>query len=113
MSNEAGGKGPDGGGAAGYVPAPIDTSTVSLPGELDDLTELLAQNAHDLWARLRLEQGWRWGPARDDARKEHPALVPYAWLPESEKQADRDTAVGTLKAILALGYRIERRSQVP
>ncbi len=31
-----------------------------------------------------------------------------AGLPESEKQADRDTAVGRLKLILTLGYRIEK-----
>lgn len=34
--------------------------------------------------------------------------MPYEALPESEKQADRDTVVGTLKAIRALGYRVER-----
>jgi hypothetical protein len=91
-----------------YRPEPVDTSGVVLPAELGALTELLAQNAHDLWARLRIEQGWRWGPERNDARREHPSLVPYADLPESEKQADRDTAIGTLKVILARGYRIEQ-----
>jgi hypothetical protein len=91
-----------------YHPEPIDTSGVALPPGLEELTEQLARNAHDLWARLRIEQGWRWGPERSDARKEHPSLVPYALLPESEKQADRDTAIGTLKVILARGYRIER-----
>jgi len=91
-----------------YRPHPIDTSRVALPDDLAELTERLAQNAHDLWARLRIEQGWRWGPERSDARKEHPSLVPYERLPESEKQADRDTVIGTLGAIVALGYRIER-----
>jgi ryanodine receptor 2 len=113
VSDAASGKNPDGARAAGYVPAPVDTSAVSLPVELDELTEVLARNAHDLWARLRLEQGWRWGPARDDVRKEHPALVPYEALPESEKQADRETAVGTLKAILAFGYRIDKVTGTP
>jgi hypothetical protein len=32
--------------------------------------------------------------------------VPYAELPESEKRYDCEAAIGTLKAILALGYRI-------
>ena len=94
-----------------YVPAPVDTSAVFLSPDLAELTEVLARNAHDLWARLRIEQGWRWGPARDDTRMEHPSLVPYDALPESEKQTDRDTAVGTVKAILALGYRVERASR--
>ncbi len=113
MSDDAGGQGAGGARGARFVPVPVDTSRVSLPPELDALTEVLARNAHDLWARLRLAQGWRWGPARDDARKEHPSLVPYEALPESERQADRDTAVGTLKAILALGYRIERPEAAP
>ncbi len=92
-----------------YKPKPIDTSFVELPSELMELTERLAENAHDNWAKLRFAQGWTWGPERDDAAKKHPDLVPYAALPESEKEYDRKTAMETLKAILALGYRIERR----
>ena len=49
-----------------------------------------------------------WGPRRDDKAKNHPCLVPYALLPEEEKEYDRQTALETLKTILALGYRIER-----
>lgn len=89
-----------------YTPAPIDTSRIVLGVELTQLTELLSRNAHDVWARQRLADGWRWGPARDDARKEHPSLVAYDALPESEKELDRQTAMQTLRAILALGFRI-------
>lgn len=89
-----------------YRPRPIDTSAVSLPPELDALTERLAENAHDLWAALRLADGWTLGPRRDDSAKEHPCLIPYAELPESEKAYDRQTALGTLKAMLALGYQV-------
>ena len=91
-----------------YEPAPIDTSTIDLPAELERLTERLAENAHDLWARRRLADGWTYGPQRDDESKKHPCLVLYADLPDSEKRYDRDAAMGTLKAILALGYRIEK-----
>ena len=34
--------------------------------------------------------------------------MPYEELPESEKVYDRNTAMLTLKAIVALGYRIEK-----
>ena len=91
-----------------YTPAPIDTSRVALPAELDLLTERLAKNTHDLWARQRFKDGWVWGAQRDDSKKRHPCLVPYEELPESEKIYDRETALGTLKAIIALGYKIER-----
>ena len=91
-----------------YEPKPIDTGAVELPDELLELTELLAENAHDNWARSRIAEGWSFGLARDDTAMEHPCLVPYAQLPDSEKEYDRDTAMETLKAVVALGYRIER-----
>lgn len=90
-----------------YCPAPLDTSAVTLAPELIALTERLAENTHDLWAATRLAQGWTFGPARDDTAKKHPCLIPYADLPESEKTYDRETALGTLRAILALGYTIQ------
>lgn len=91
-----------------YQPKPLDTSAVALPEELVALTEYLAENAHDLWAAQRMADGWQYGPQRDDARKLHPCLVPYSDLPDAEKQYDRSAAMETLKAILLLGYRIER-----
>ena len=87
-----------------YTPTPIDTSAVVLPPDLSALTERLAEHTHDLWAAQRLADGWTLGPKRDDAAKTHPGLVPYAELSESEKQYDRATAMGTLKAVLALNY---------
>lgn len=91
-----------------YKPSPIETSGVSLSKDLLDLTEILAENAHDLWAAQRISEGWRYGAERDDKKKEHPDLVPYAELPGSEKEYDRIAAMETLRAIIALKFRIER-----
>ena len=91
-----------------YEPRPVDTSGVSLGSDLQELTELLAQNAHDIWARQRLQDGWTWGSERDDTTKKHPCLVPYAELPDSEKVYDRNTAMETIKVLLSLGYRLQR-----
>ena len=91
-----------------YKPKPINTSQVELDGEIVELTEQLAENAHEVWARRRLAEGWRYGPRRDETKKEHPSLVPYEALPEAEKEYDRSTAIETLKVMLALGYRIEK-----
>ena len=91
-----------------YDPESIDVSRVTLTPEILALTERLAENTHEHWSRRRLAEGWRYGPRRDDAKKEHPGLVPYAELTESEKDYDRLTAMETLKAILALGYRIDK-----
>ncbi len=87
-------------------PLPIDTTAVRLPIELTRLAERLARNAHEVWARERIADGWTYGPNRDDRRKEHPCLVPYDELPESEKKYDRSTSMETLKAICSLGFRI-------
>lgn len=92
-----------------YQPKPIDTAKVTLSPEILALTEQLAENAHDLWAAQRLADGWRLGDVRDDAKKLHPCLIAYADLPESEKQYDRQAAMETLKAIVALGYHIEKQ----
>ena len=91
-----------------YKPAPRDTSGVVLPRPIEALTELLARNTHENWARQRIAEGWQYGPRRDDERKEHPNLVPYEELSEADKEYDRSTAMETIKAILALGYRIEK-----
>ena len=89
-----------------YNPQPIDTSGVSLPEDLRRLTELLAENAHDLFAQKRMAEGWTYGPERDDKKKTNPTLVSYSELPESEKEYDRVMAMETLKTIISLGYNI-------
>ncbi|MGN0885027.1 MAG: RyR domain-containing protein [Candidatus Spyradosoma sp.] len=91
-----------------YVPAPADTRAVEIPRELAELAEMLSKNTHEVWARTRFEQGWRWGETRDDARKLHPCLIPYEELSEDEKTFDRNTALETIRLILALGFRISR-----
>ena len=91
-----------------YVPHLLDTSDTILPESLTPLIEALAENVHDTWAKGRMDDGWTHGPVRDDAKKQHPCLVPYADLPESDKAYDRDTAVSTLKFICKMGYRIKK-----
>ncbi|MBQ6140230.1 MAG: Ryanodine receptor Ryr [Kiritimatiellae bacterium] len=89
-------------------PQSTDTGDVVLPESLMPLIEALAENVHDTWAKGRIDEGWTYGPVRDDARKQHPCLVPYSDLPESEKAYDRATAISTLKFICKMGYRIGR-----
>lgn len=89
-----------------YTPQPIDTTDVTLDERLTALIEQMAKNVHEVWAQSRIIQGWKYGPRRDDDLKTHPCLVLYEELPEEEKQYDRDTAIGTLKLILKLGFHI-------
>ena len=91
-----------------YRPKPIEASESALSADILELTEILAENAHETWASQRLADGWRFGPQRDDSKKEHPSLIRYAELSESEKEYDRRIALDTLRAIQAAGYRIEK-----
>ena len=91
-----------------YVPNPVDTAGVTLPDGLLELTEQIAENVHENWAAGRIAEGWTYGETRDDVQKTTPCLVPYADLPEAEKAYDRNTALQTLKLIMALGYTIEK-----
>jgi hypothetical protein len=94
-----------------YQPQPLDTSHVELTDEISELTELLAKNTHDVWARQRMAEGWVYGPKRDDSKKEHPGLIPYEELSNSEQEYDRNTALETLRLILALGYDILKNNE--
>lgn len=91
-----------------YIPQPIDTKEVALPEELMELVEAMAKNVHEVWAETRIEQGWTFGPERNDSLKHHPCLIPYEELPEEEREYDRNTAIGTLKLIQKLGFKITR-----
>lgn len=90
-----------------YIPQPIDTSNVELPKELNVLVEAMAKNVHEVWAQTRISQGWSYGSERNDELKQHPCLIPYEELPEEEREYDRNTAISTLKFIVANGYKIE------
>lgn len=94
-----------------YNPVPESTENVVVPDEILELCEEMARNAHEVWATTRMEQGWTYGPTRDDAKKEHPCLVPYDELSEKEKQYDRDTALETLKLIIKYGYEIKEKKE--
>lgn len=91
-----------------YIPKPENLDGIQLSDELNGLVEAMAKNVHEVWAESRISQGWTYGPERNDALKHHPCLVAYEELPEEEKAYDRDTAVGTLKLILKLGFKITK-----
>lgn len=84
-----------------YIPNPKIIEHIRLPDKLNDLVEKLAENTHDQWALGRINEGWTYGPERNDIKKTHPCLVPYADLPDSEKEYDRRTSLETLKFVIS------------
>lgn len=45
----------------GYKPAPLDLSEVKLLPPQEVLVDKLAENAHNVWAKDRIKQGWTYG----------------------------------------------------
>jgi hypothetical protein len=88
---------------------PFESPDPELSPEVLAIAEILARHVHDSWVRVRLAQGWRNGPRRDDRKKEHPCLVPYDELSEEEKESDRQTTLATLRALSDLGFEIRKR----
>lgn len=94
-----------------YTPNPLNTSGIHLSESINEIIELLAKNTHDNWAAKRISEGWRYGSRRDEIRKEHPCLVEYEELPESEKELDRIAVREVIRTILILGYQIEKKRE--
>ena len=91
-----------------YTPSPVDTANIQLPEELMALAEAISKNVHEVWAKNRMNEGWTYGPVRDDQKRQTPCLVPYEDLPEEEKAYDRNTALATLKFIVAKVFEIHK-----
>lgn len=94
-----------------YEPHPIDVDSIPLDGDLEELQEAIAENAHDIWAKARRDEGWSYGKERDDVNKQHPDLIPYTALPDSEKEYDRIVAFNTIKLVKKLGFEIVKRNK--
>ena len=91
-----------------YKPQPINTDDIILDEEILILSELLASAVHDQWSIGRINEGWTYGPKRNDEKKTTPCLIPYNELPDNEKAFDRNTAVLTLKLIQKLGFTLKK-----
>lgn len=91
-----------------YEPHPIDLSDVEISDDLIELREAIAENAHEVWAYNRKQEGWTYGPERDDAKKLHPDMIAYNRLPESEKLYDREMAMNTIKLLKKLGWELKK-----
>ena len=91
-----------------YEPHPIDLSDVEISDDLIELREAIAENAHEVWAYNRKQEGWTYGPERDDAKKLHPDMIAYNKLPESEKLYDREMAMNTIKLLKKLGWKLTK-----
>ena len=56
--------------------------------------------SHVTWCNEKYAAGWKFGPVKDAAKKEHPCLVPYNDLPVEQQEKDH-VYVAVVKAVLA------------
>ncbi|XP_030299703.1 ryanodine receptor 3 isoform X3 [Sparus aurata] len=92
---------------ASFIPTPVETGQVVMPLHLEKVRDKLAENIHELWGMNKIELGWSYGKRiRDDNKRQHPCLVDFSKLPETEKNYNLQMSTETLKTLLALGCRV-------
>jgi hypothetical protein len=78
--------------------------------------EVLAEAEHSYWMVERMLAGWRYGRKRDDDNKRHNLLIPYAQLPQVQREKDRRLVRGQdsesetkdyIALVQQIGFRIE------
>ncbi|XP_041921605.1 ryanodine receptor 2 isoform X1 [Alosa sapidissima] len=89
-----------------FTPMPVDSSQVAFPPQLEQIREKLAENLHELWLISMVDQGWIYGPVKEENKKHHPDLVEFSKLPDQEKNLNLQAAQETLRTLLALGVHI-------
>ena len=47
-----------------------------------------ASATHESWLAKKVADGWKYGPAKDPDKKEHPCCVPYGHLPNAQQRKD-------------------------
>lgn len=72
----------------------VEPTEEQLKSQLDGVRFFLrtpnatSEQNHENWMKCRLADGWKHGPVKDEAKKEHPDLIPYCKLPEVERAKD-------------------------
>ena len=84
----------------------IITKEIISEKSFEIIIEVLSKKVHDQWMAGRISEGWKYGKELDGGKKEHPSIIPYEELPESEKEYDRQTVLATLTGLLENGYEI-------
>ena len=66
----------------------VGQATAGVAAVLRD-PDLTAEQSHELWALRMRADGWVWGEVKDQDRKTHPTLLPFADLPVEQQLKDR------------------------
>lgn len=50
--------------------------------------DLEPEELHKSWLKTKVETGWKYGPEKDETKKEHPCMVDYNKLPTHHQMKD-------------------------
>uniref|UniRef100_A0A803U0V5 Ryanodine receptor 2 n=1 Tax=Anolis carolinensis TaxID=28377 RepID=A0A803U0V5_ANOCA len=96
---------------SGYKPAPMDLSCIKLTPSQESMVDKLAENAHNVWARDRIRQGWTYGIQQDVKNRRNPRLVPYTLLDDRTKKSNKDSLREAVRTLIGYGYNLEAPDQ--
>lgn len=73
-------------------PAWDDLDGETIASAMDGVEGVLGGNSpeqsHQQWCRFKLKNGWVLGPVKSETLKQHPLLVAYEDLPDSQRAKD-------------------------
>ncbi|XP_053238582.1 ryanodine receptor 2 isoform X4 [Podarcis raffonei] len=73
--------------SSGYKPAPMDLSCIKLTPSQEAMVDKLAENAHNVWARDRIRQGWTYGIQQSQPASQQKDHTLFS-MPSSQNCAD-------------------------
>ena len=62
------------------------------------------EKSHESWFARKEAEGWRYGPVKDEGKKEHPCFVPYHELSAIDRAKDTLFCTTVQAVIQALAY---------
>ena len=85
---------------------PLDTSSVILSSELQNLVDQVTENIFNSFAKGMIDKGFSF-----DGPKRFPLLKPWNQLTEMQQKTSRDLAEGFTKTLIKLGYKVQKDGQ--
>jgi len=90
----------------GFALAPKDAAGEAVAALPDTAVERYAILEHEDWMQGKQRFGWRYNAVRNDALKHHDCLLPWADLPEVQREKDRNAARNVIKLAGIAGMKV-------